>query len=186
MVIEHTFVTTLEPNDTMRAAAEYLSARGFTRADPAAGFDVSGQPQAWTSLEMRRGKKKAARARNVLQLPQTVRLEWDRGRVNVALAIAANSAWGGGSALTVSGETPGKLKKMKLHTELLNSIALGLENHLAHDGSGNSDYTQWDTAEVAIRAAARRRFIRNTIIVVVFLALVITGVALLVMSANKR
>ena len=76
-MIEHTFVTTFEPGDTMRAAADLLARRGFVSAAGSAFAVGSGE---WNMLEMRRGKT-AAKAKNIAQLPQVAHVQWDRGRV---------------------------------------------------------------------------------------------------------
>ena len=68
MVIEHTFVTTMEAPQAMTAAAQFLAQRGFVDA-AGHGFAVDNEAD-WNSLEMRRGKKSAVRAKSIAQLPQ--------------------------------------------------------------------------------------------------------------------
>src|SRR3954452_20642571 len=83
MVIEHQFVTTMEGSDAMRAASEFLTARGFA-VKGQNDFAVGG---GWTTLEVIRGKSNAARAKSIAELPQRLRLDYDRGRVTVAATL---------------------------------------------------------------------------------------------------
>ena len=128
MVIEHSFVTTLDPQQTMRAASEFLGSHGFI-AQTRAGFAM-GQGE-WDRLEMRRGQTKLRKAKSVAQLPQVAHVHWDRGRVNVGLSIEPSAAWGGNSVfqmgITSNSMVVGNAKKMKLHAALLMAIANGLE-----------------------------------------------------------
>src|SRR4051812_16458257 len=77
VVVEHTFVTVLEPEQAMQTASAYLNQRGFVTTDPG-GFRMPGDR--WTSIKMRRGGFKAGPKTALLDLPQTLHMEWDRGR----------------------------------------------------------------------------------------------------------
>jgi hypothetical protein len=184
MVIEHTFVTTMEPGDAMRTAADLLARRGFVSAAGSAFAVGSGE---WNTLEMRRGKTRAAKAKNIAQLPQVAHVQWDRGRVSVVLSIEPSAVWGGGSfsigfGLDM-GASSGNPKKMKLHTELLMAIARALEGVLAQRQAPEAVLGEWDRVEAEIQRAAKRRFWRNTIILICFLlaiAALITTIALTV------
>lgn len=151
MVIEHTFITTMDAPEAMRAATEMLRSRGFESAAGAA-FPVGSVE--WDSLEMRRGKSNPARAKNVAELPQGVRLHWDRGRVSVAISITASAEWGLGGHATVASERPAK---MRLHQELLTAIAVSLEQRLAQRQEPATAMAEWERVEAMIRDAARRR-----------------------------
>src|SRR6188474_2921057 len=87
MIVEHVFITTMEAPDALRLASQFLSSRGFEAVHQEA-FQL-GAPDTWNVLEMRRGKKTPAKAKSHLELPQQVRLEYDRGRI--ALAASAQS-----------------------------------------------------------------------------------------------
>src|SRR6266550_777518 len=90
MLVEHAFITTLEASDALQLASRFLNARGFEAVAQNA-FALG--PGGWNVLEMTRGKRKAQRAKSVVDLPQQVRLEWDRGRVTVAAsALSAMEA----------------------------------------------------------------------------------------------
>lgn len=174
MVVEHSFVTTLEAEPALATAAELLQLRGFTRAAL-----VQGAPGS-APFEMRRGKKAASSARSVSQLPQTVRLYWDRGRVTIALSIEANSVWGGQSSWGATVEKP---EKMQMHADLLSGIAVALEQVLAHAQPHQVATAQWDRAETEIAAAAKRRNRNVFIMVGVFLVIVTALATLAVMKA---
>jgi hypothetical protein len=188
VVVEHTFVTTMEARDALRAAMELLSSRGFVPVFEQA-FAV-GEANNFTTLEMRRGKAKAVKAKNVVQLPQLAHLQYDRGRVSVALSIEPNHTWGGGGIGTagfgIDTTAPtGSPKKMKLHTQLLSAQAVALEQRLAQQCAAESCMAQWDQAEAACVDAARRRRRRSLIIVMVFVLFVV-GLFVLVVGNEMK
>jgi hypothetical protein len=90
MVIEHTFITTMEADEALWAIANFLAARGGFATVPDTGFapitaaDAVPAPRA---VELSRGVTNPARAKGIADLPQRVRVEWDRGRVSVAASI---------------------------------------------------------------------------------------------------
>ncbi|MBC8105046.1 MAG: hypothetical protein H7Z14_00525 [Anaerolineae bacterium] len=188
MVIEHTFVTTLDAPQAMHAASEMLGRRGFV-SETGSGFTV-GQAQ-WDRLDMRRGKK-AARAKSVSELPQRVHVGWDRGRVTVAMAIEPSAVWGG-SAWNLqlgfgvsSGTNDGSPKKMRLHTDLLMSIARSLEQLLANRQPPEVAMQEWDQAEAAIAVAARKRRIRMWIVAGVIITVFAALIAFIAVAVNAR
>jgi hypothetical protein len=83
MLVEHTFVTTLEAPETLIRVADMLIPFGFAAA-PQTGFDLSGVR---TQLEMTRGSATRRRPKDVREWPHSIRVEWDRGRVEVAASI---------------------------------------------------------------------------------------------------
>lgn len=158
MVIEHTFVTTLDASEALQAASSFLEQCGFSAASPT-------RP---SSLEMRRGKSNPGRARSVAELPQSIRLDFDRGRIGLALSITPSPAWGGGSWLNSEVEIKATdqklLKRMKLHTDMLIAIAGGLEKILVHRAAADVASREWAEAEERIADAARRRKRRNMVV----------------------
>jgi len=183
VVIEHSFVTTMEAPQTMQLAMQFLASRGFRRSEQIA-FPVGGGE--WNTLEMRRGRKKAARAKNVTELPQVAHVQFDRGRVTVALSIEPSARWGGAQVsfgITV-GSVEGKPKKMKLHAQLLTAIANGLEQVLTRGATVDEAAQEWDQADQAARAEARRRFRNSMIVLFVVIALFATGIALIINYAK--
>ena len=91
MVVEHTFITTIEGHDALRMAWELLVSRGFAPLPP---LEAAQLPHSPNAVELRRGRENPDRAKSVVELPQFVRVEWDRGRVTVAAAITPRTAWG--------------------------------------------------------------------------------------------
>jgi hypothetical protein len=166
MVVEHSFITRLGPDETMRTALDYLREYGFASAEPA-GFRLAGD--AWTSLKVHRGSKITSRTA-VADLPQVVHLEWDRGRVNVAASI----------------EVP--KKELRAHSELLIAITLALEELLATGLSPSEAGRQ--LRQVAIeqgqeREEQRRRRRNRTIIVVLFVVLAFSLLVIAIVSSGR-
>ena len=158
MVIEHTFVTTLEAADTLRLASDFLRWWGF-EAQVEGGFQL-GQP-AWNAVELRRGMKNPARAKSLSDLPQQVRLEWDRGRVTLAAAITPR-AGAFGTPKSLANTDP-------LHQQLLMAIAQSLEMLLVHRYPPEQAAQPWQLVEARIQEKAThgRRRSRTIVIVVV-------------------
>ncbi len=83
MVVEDYFVTTLPAGEALSVTQAILSADGFRDIVGAAQ-----NPNAGASLlYMKRGKPMLQRKASVRDLPQEIRLEYDRGRVNIAASI---------------------------------------------------------------------------------------------------
>lgn len=159
MVIEHTFVTTLDAPDALQTASAFLRERGFSPAENDSGTGAR--------LEMSRGKTNPARARSVAELPQSIRLDFDRGRIALAAAVTPSPVWGGrsfaGNDVEIRATDTNALKRMKLHTDMLMGILGGLEKLLVHRAPAEIASQQWAEAEERIAAAARRHKRRNRI-----------------------
>lgn len=180
MIVEHEFVTTQGQETALAAAAAFLGAGGFMREHGASASDQTQSPM----LDLRRGKKNAARARSVSELPQRLILQFDRGRITIAASIVANHVWGGrsrwhvGLDLATAGETP---QKMRMHQRLLLGIVQGLEKLLAENQSDESARVEWLAAEVEIMQAARKRRKQNIIggiAVLVFVCVIVIAIYL--------
>ena len=150
MVVEHSFVTTMDETQALDAAAAFLQERGFARAV---------LPNA-RGLELQRGKKNSARAKSVSELPQVVRVDFDRGRVSVGISVTPSARWGGqsftNSQVEVTQKDVQNPKRMKLHHDMALGIATGLEQLLVNGLAADQAARDWNEAEERIAAAARR------------------------------
>ncbi len=109
-----------------------------------------------TRFEMTRGVVNPARAKGVGDLPQRVRVEFDRGRITVA------------ASLEVRGK-PGSL-----HSDMLLALAQSLDRLVAQDFTPSEARLPWNQIAHEIKAdTARRR--RRSRIIVVLLTLFIIG-----------
>ena len=77
ILVEHSFITRLAAEEALLRADDLLGAFEFVR-------EPSSEPNV---IEFRRGRRKAAKARKVSELPQRLRLEYDRGRVALAASL---------------------------------------------------------------------------------------------------
>ena len=157
MVIEHSFVTTLDSAEALESSFRFLESRGFS---PNNGDNLRSQVTA-NRLELKRGKENPARARNVSELPQSIRLDFDRGRISLAISITPSSAWGGrsftNSDVGVQIKDVENPSRLKLHHDLLVGIAYGLERLVGERLPPEEAARDWTYAEEKIVDAARRR-----------------------------
>jgi hypothetical protein len=167
----------MDAAEAMTAASNFLTSRGFAAEQSA--FTMGGQ---WDTLQLRRGRTKAARAKSVADLPQVVHVHWDRGRVTVALSIEASNVWGGGSF--VMGTATENPKRMRLHQSLLNAIAIGLEMLLAQRVPREMAMAEWEKVEADIARAASRRRIRIAIVIGI-VVLIFAGLIVLAVATSK-
>ena len=163
MVVEHAFITTLEAPDALRLASHFLASRGFEAT--AQGAFAMG-PEGWNVLEMTRGRKRAQRAKSVVEYPQQIRLEWDRGRVTVAASALSPQ-----ENQVRTWNTRPKGAPAQLQQQLL----LGLCTHLQQLLEAQLDMTQvayaWTASEEQIQKQDRSRRRRNTWIAITLLVL---------------
>lgn len=199
MVIEHSFVTTLEAPQALALAAEFLAGRGFVNAEGSA-FAVQpvavapGQPMpvvplssgpatpagGWNSLEMKRGVKNPARAKSVAELPQVIRLEFDRGRINVAASIPAwaRSFWTAGSR-----ELKATHPKVKGNVDLMMAIIWGLEQVVVHQHPPHVAASNWLQVESHLIAEGQKKRRRSTVWLVLAIIFVVVAVTLVIVAA---
>ena len=176
MIVEHVFITTLDGPDALGLAWEFLAYGGFSGfVDPTAGS----RPQ--NSLDVRRGRESAGKARSIDELPQRVRVDWDRGRVTVAASIEYFQQ---GSFSTGSrNEPPAHSPKIRPHIELMHAVVGGLEAVLANRMPLDEARRHWSELEARLRAesAAKRRR-RNIILWSIFGAIVLFIVVIIFLS----
>ena len=179
MLVEHTFVTTLPQAEAFGAASAFLQERGFV-ALPQGQFPVG--PHGWTALEVRRGVANPARAKTVLELPQQVRLGWDRGRMEVAASVTPKARGSGKpfvpTGFATSGDWGGSKSQDPAIGQLLMTIARCLELLLAHR-NGDQAAAEWEQFHAAaIDAGERqRRRSRKIAIIAVIASLLAIGLA---------
>ncbi len=151
MVLEHAFITTADAPEVIEDAASFLEDLGFLVV-------VISE----TSLQARRGREKASKAKKVSELPQIVRIDFDRGRVSVGASIEEQRKAG------------------DLHRMLLQVTARSLESLLARGMTPPEARLQWNAVDEQIEkdAAAMRR--RSRILLFVLLLILLIPVALVV------
>jgi hypothetical protein len=182
VVIEHSFVTTLDSTQALESSFRFLQSRGFS---PNNGDIVRPQVSA-DRLELKRGKENPARARNVSELPQSIRLDFDRGRISLAISITPSTAWGGGSFTNsdvgVQIKDVENSRRLKLHHDLVVGIAYGLERLVGERLPPEEAARDWNCAEEKIIEAARRRKQKTIAAFLCFLAFVGFIVGLVIYS----
>ena len=177
MVVEHTFITTVEGHDALRMAWELLVSRGF---GPLPAAEAAQRPPVHNAVELRRGRENPDRAKSVVELPQFVRVEWDRGRVTVAASITPRTAWGRQYA-------PGAIVSKPLSARepdqenLLLAVVGSLEMLLAHGRAPAECVAGLDQIQYQLVEMARRKRRRNWMIL---LGVVLAFVAFVVFAAT--
>ena len=186
MVVEHVFVTTMESREALTAASNLLQSFGFQVKNNNA-FQMGG----WSDLEVSRGRPNSARAKDITQCFQQVRLEFDRGRVTLAASISPlqNSnrsfrlhLWGYRTANNVA-DLPAK--KQRQYSDLMLTIANALESLLALRTSPEIVSEAWGNYENQIRAEAQKTRRRSTIIWLSILGVILAMVALIVVMSRR-
>jgi hypothetical protein len=185
MVIEHTFITTMEAPEALSAASNFLQAGGFQVTNNSA-FQMGG----WTDLELSRGRGTPARAKDVSQCPQQVRLEWDRGRVTVAASVTQRPRkekrfmWSGRAAY-LAGPLSGAPPKDRAYADLMLVITRGLEMLLAQRVPPQEAAREWLAVEAQMRDEARRARNRGIVIGVTTLVIIVGLIIFVVIMASR-
>jgi hypothetical protein len=87
MVVEHSFVTTMEAAEAFRVAGEFLTSRGFRVTDGPRAHESDGAR--CEVMGFKCGGTAGSRGSRVADLPQSVWVEYDRGRVVVGASALA-------------------------------------------------------------------------------------------------
>jgi hypothetical protein len=179
MVVEHTFVTTFSDHEALGAAAALLTSRGFAAVGDRA-FAMDG---AWTNVELTRGKTNPARAKSIAELPQNVRIEFDRGRICMAASL---TPWRRGGRDQIPGEmtTRSVNKPHPLQQELLLALVAAIELLLVHRQPPERCTARLDQVEAQIQEYARRMRRRHWTIGLIVLGIIAAAIALLVTAIN--
>jgi hypothetical protein len=143
MLVEHTFITTMDSETALARAAEILDACGFTICEQESG-----------RMMAERGRQSPSAARTVHELPQRVRLDYDRGRITLALLARAN-------------RKPGPLL-----SEMLLTLARAVEQYVGGGLSQAEARCDWEDLSARIEAA-RSREVRNRMLLLLIVAGVI-------------
>jgi hypothetical protein len=185
VLIEHSFVTTLPPEQAMGMASEFLARGGFV-AEADQAFDLASGGQ-WTTLQVRRGRTSSYRAKDPTEAPQRVRLEWDRGRIAVAASIDATSTRGRSFSLGPTiGTSELKGKRARPYADLMVAISQDVDDLLVGRVAAGAAGGRWFPLERQLRDTARKARRRSWIILGVFLVLVIVLVAIIAIAGSRH
>jgi hypothetical protein len=157
MIVEHVFVTTLEPTDAFHQAASLLAPRGFYYAPEAAL-----QPGSATIEFHRPARTTVTHA--ALKHPQSIRLEYDRGRITLAAAATLPEASPYASFATSKKLSASQIAQV---ADLLTEIARSLETLLVHPTDPAQAAAGWDRLEAQYEtdATATRRRSHRTVVI---------------------
>lgn len=178
----------MESHEAMRAASDFLARGGFV-AQAEQAFQLGSE--GWTTLEMRRGRKNASRAKDPTECPQLIRLEWDRGRVTVAAAIEPQNTrgrgflWGGFLGLAISAGSRAS-RRTREHSDLMITLSRGIETLLSQRRAPEEAALAWFAMEGELKAKARRSRVRSWIYLGIFLAVVVALIVLMVIVSSRR
>ena len=150
MLAEHTLVTTLEAPDAVRLAREFLCVYGFN--------EVRREEHA---LHAARGRAKPNQSISVSDLPQSVVMRYDRGRIELAVAVTE----------------PKKVEAA--HRDLALALLDGLYQLLAHDGRPDEAHLRMEAVERDNALSFRRRRRRRWIIVGLLIGFLVFWVILI-------
>ncbi|MCB9853496.1 MAG: hypothetical protein H6819_10405 [Phycisphaerales bacterium] len=154
MILEHDFITTRPEEDAFATIGRLLADLGFKEKRNSDGRDFV------------RGLKRASAARRPSDLPQTVRVEFDRGRVSLGIVL----------------ETHGAIKPA--HREMLHTLAVVIENVVSRDVSPDIARRPWDLFEAIHKK--RRGFLENVMLVILVLLLLVLLVVAIAVNLGGR
>ncbi len=175
----------MESNEALAAASEFLRQAGF-QALAEQALQTADSP--WTTLEMRRGRKSAVRARGIVDTPQQIRLEWDRGRVTLAASIepVARSSFAlSGFIFSANSGARISRRKAKDYSDLLIAVSQALEQLLAARAPSDAAARDWLALEARLVAKARRAHIRRSIFFLIALVAVIAFITIAIIAIAK-
>lgn len=129
-------------------------------------------------MELRRGAVKSKRNRGVNQWPQQVRVEWDRGKVDVAVSVTPPPR-------ARFDSDPAKLgkKEKALVERMLFAVAQSLELLLARGVAPAEARAGLDRLDRELEDQARRARRRQTITLIVVLVFVVAAVGFAIYAA---
>jgi len=165
-----------------------LAKAGFV-AEAQEGFRL-GETE-WTTLQMKRGKKTTARAKDPTECPQRIRLDWDRGRVTLAASIEPKPArrgyyYGGLVGYAIAASSNKRGKNTKDYSDLMILIANSLEELLARQSPPEVAEQGWFAFQDQLRAKAQKARKRSYILLGVFFAIIIGMVIFAVVASQNH
>jgi hypothetical protein len=137
MLVEHTFVTTLDKDAAFEQAVAALAALGFAQVE-----------RTEVSVTLRRGKAKINRVVRSDDLPQQVVVHFDRGRIQFAASLE---------------ESPALRRERPLQQEFLMTLATLTEACLSRREPLQRARAAWDLLADRIERSYHRRRRRNRI-----------------------
>lgn len=174
MVIEQVFVSTVPQQELLRRAEDLLATQGFG----AVSGTVPGGDEAPRSVEMRRGGRKQPRC--ALELLQSVRIEYDRGRVTVAASTSSGGVGGSSLSFRLTYYRPLGGNDRELQQALLTALTRMVESAARPEADPQGALADLFAAEVAIREDLRERRKRHVALIVIAVVMLIV---LMFMSA---
>lgn len=154
MIVEHEVVTTLPATEAMERVRHAARAMGFTVEEASE-----------TRLRARRGEQRAVRARSARELPQALRVDFDRGRLS--LAIVAHER---------------RRKPERLEREMLLEIARVIERGVTEGTADPPLLDAWapldaDLARIARFSRRSRRALLWTLVALIVIIFLLASLA---------
>ena len=155
MIVEHEFITTLDKDDALARAAQFLQHAGF-------------RDSSRTNDTVEANNGKGRRKRTASKLAQHATVQFDRGKVQVAVGITRRRH---------------KLKPM--HRNLLLGVATGLDLYLAEQIPLDKAAAQWAIAEDTIRRRRRRSSIMAGIAIGLLVGLIVFLIVITAITMSR-
>jgi hypothetical protein len=180
MLVEYSFITTLEARDAMRVASDFLTSRGFV-AEASGAFALDGGD--WNALEVRREKRTGkARTQTAVDLPQVIRLEWDRGRVTLAALSLQLPSFNTAVSSAPRGNRT-ESEQRQLLWAITQSMMLVVGAQQPDQGAA-----EWDRVEqeIVAQAIAKRKGVKPLVIILGILAVIAVIIAIVGVATSPR
>lgn len=149
MLVEHSFVTTIDGEQALERAGEFLSSVGYQLVSSTPGKEIL----------YRRGNEAIRHLTNFNDLPQQTHVSFDRGRLDIASSVH-------------------EFKKVDpLHRKLMMAVVNGLESYIVHAITLDQARSEFDIVKGQINHLHRSRKRRNATMwgCLVFFLLAVAG-----------
>ncbi|MEX2213085.1 MAG: hypothetical protein WD768_03090 [Phycisphaeraceae bacterium] len=181
MLVEHTFVTTLEWKEVIQQLVDPMEQMGFRWEVQCAvcGYDVRGSLREGRTLcsecgkpaplVFTYGKKSPGKAKGISDCPQRIQIDFDRGRIMI------------GAALTPRGKAKGP------HGHLMTDLVRGLEHFLIGGIPFDEAFRKWKHNSVIFDEEAKRKRRQGcTIAIVIVFGLIGLIILIAVLASGNR